>query len=452
MPDAVICASDHMAIGCTNRLMERGINVPSQVIVTGYDATPEAAVNEPAITTYIPDICISSGEAVNMLRSAMEPDAEILSADRTTGSGLKICSSCGCPENLSYIKRRLNGILYNSVSNYTDDSEFYRVNIAKLLDSYMFESFTGSQDVLDCFNKIFASDYLIMPYDAFYLCLKEHWLNTDDCTINGYPSVMNNPICCVSQNSVKEGQPDPRHLSIYNDHLFDTSEMLPQLYDEREYPCAFYFVPVHFSNETLGYAVLRNRLDQPEKLGTVFHNWLRNVNNALEMIRVQHRLTMFSERDAMTGLLNRRGMELRLDELNSHATASSSWLVFVIDMDGLKYINDTFGHSEGDKGISIIASAARQIARSDEICVRAGGDEFYVIGVGEYNMIDAIVRIQKFNQALAEENKLNRPYELSASIGYCCEPVNSGIGFDGALKLADSRMYEDKIKRKKERK
>lgn len=154
----------------------------------------------------------------------------------------------------------------------------------------------------------------------------------------------------------------------------------------------------------------------------------------------------------MTGLYNRRGMEARVRSMAAKGGVRDSWLVFVIDMDGLKFINDTYGHSEGDYGIAAVASASGQIARSSEICVRAGGDEFYIIGLGEYNYIDAIVRIEKFNLALAEENKAEKPYEISASIGFCCEPFSSGADINDVIRLADGRMYESKVERKKARK
>lgn len=448
-PDAVICASDHMAIGLANRLASHGIKIPEDIIVTGYDATSEAVINSITITSYQPEISKAAAEAVNAIRRQIEPGAEIL-PPAVGDTGLKICSSCGCPENLRYIKQRLNSSLYNVNHNYNDPDVNRSTDISRLLDSYMFESFTGSESVLDCLEKISDSVYLIKPFEWYYLCLEEHWLDDNMCDTEGYSSVMN---CVIGSYNARCAE-DYRfsHVNAGTAYEFDTSLMLPALYEEREKPCVFYFVPMHFKDKALGYSVLQCECGQKRKIGTVFRNWIRNVNNALEMIRVQDRLTAFSERDAMTGLYNRRGMERRLGEMTAKAADRDSWLVFVIDMDGLKFINDTYGHSEGDYGISAIASASGQIVRTSEICVRAGGDEFYIIGLGEYNFIDAVVRIEKFNEALAEENKAGKPYEISASIGFCCEPVSSGVDINDIIRLADGRMYESKVQRKKERK
>ena len=451
MPEAIICASDHMAIGLANRLVKHGIKIPEQIIITGYDATSEAAINTPTITTYVPDVAKSTAEAVNFLRKAIEPDKEILPALHTADNGMRLCSSCGCPENLMYIKKRLNDSIFNINHNFNDNNMQDKVDISLLLDSYMYENFTASSDIEDCMWKIYGSDYLIRPYGDFYLCLTENWINADDMTEKGYPPVMNNVIHTVPTNTF-EAPSEKQHLSLDSTHIFDTKLMLPQLYDDRDVPSVFYFAPVHFANHTLGYSVLRCDLTQEHKIGCVYKNWLRNVNNALETVRIRYQLLKFSHRDVMTGLYNRRGMDDMLKKFNEKASLADNWLIFVIDMDGLKFINDNYGHSEGDYGITSIALAAQQICRSNEICVRAGGDEFYIVGLGDYSMVDALVRIENFNQLIEETNKTSgKPYKLSASIGYCCEPYSSGINFHEAVHIADGRMYENKVARKKQR-
>ena len=88
------------------------------------------------------------------------------------------------------------------------------------------------------------------------------------------------------------------------------------------------------------------------------------------MTRVRTKLTMYSEFDAMTGLMNRRGMEHRLTGMLGK---QPMMFACVLDMDGLKYINDNFGHAEGDSAIIELAHAARSITMPGEICIRAGG-------------------------------------------------------------------------------
>ncbi|MBQ5333922.1 MAG: GGDEF domain-containing protein [Oscillospiraceae bacterium] len=451
-PEAVICASDHMAIGLVNRLAENGIRVPEDIIVTGYDATSEAVLNDITITTCVPDVASAAAKAVNFLREQIEPGEEVIPVSSHKNSGLRICSSCGCPENMAYMKSRLNDSLIRSNPNYGQKGIEDRVDINMLLESYMFENFAGSVDAYDCLDKIFGSDYLIRPYERFWLCLREEWLSSDEQSENGYPEKMRTVIFRRPQNPWEECSEDC-YFSENGGEVFDTKLMLPQMWEDRDKPQVFYFASVHYIDCSLGYAVVQCSLTEKHIIGNVFRNWLRNVSSALEMIRVRTRLRMFSERDAMTGLYNRRGMETELEKLLRNAKSSDKLMVFVIDMDGLKIINDTYGHSEGDYGIRAIANIFRQIARNDDICVRAGGDEFYIIGVGDYNSIDALVRVQRFNQALEEANKTAaKPYEISASIGYCCESISHQIAIDELLRIADGRMYENKTARKKQRK
>lgn len=451
-PDAVICASDHMAIGLANRLAKNGIRVPEDIIVTGYDATAEAALNDITITTCVPDVISAAAKAVNMIRSQIEPDEEVFPVTAPKHGGLRICSSCGCPENMAYVKKRLNDSLIHSNWNYGDKDIEDRVDINMLLESYVFESFAGSVDAHDCLDKIYRMVYLIKPFERFWLCLKEEWLSSDEEAAAGYPDKMSIVVYRHLMHDFNDN-PEGCYISENSGEIFDTRLMLPQLWEECDEPRVYYFAPVHYNEYSLGYAVVECALKQEHIIGNVYRNWLRNVSSALEMIRVRSRLQMFSERDAMTGLYNRRGMDKELDKLLKKAKPSDKLMVFVIDMDGLKSINDTYGHSEGDYGIRAIANVSRQIAKNDDICVRAGGDEFYIIGVGDYNSIDALVRIQRFSQALEETDKAaGKPYEISASIGYCCESLSHRIAIDELLRIADGRMYENKIARKKQRK
>ena len=451
MPEAVVCASDHMAIGLVNRLAEHGIKVPEQVIVTGYDGTAEAVLNDISITTCIPDIGSAAAKAVNVLREQIEPESEVIPVRPIKDKGLRICSSCGCPENMAYVKECLNNSLFRTNWNYNDKGIEDHVDINMLLESYMFENFAGSVDIEDCLYKIFVSDYLIRPYGRFYLCLTEEWLNSDEQPAKGYPDKMKTVIYKRPWNESGDKFEDIYYSNSKGEE-FETKLMLPRMWEEREEPAVFYFAPVHYIKDTLGYSVIECSLTQEHIIGNVYRNWLRNVSSALEMIRVRTRLQMFSERDAMTGLYNRRGMEKELEKLLRNADPSDKMLVFVIDMDGLKFINDTYGHTEGDYGIRTIANVTRQITKNDEICVRAGGDEFYIIGLGDYSSIDALIRVQQFNQAIEETDKATtKPYEISASIGYCCESLSHRIAFAELLRIADGRMYENKAARKKQR-
>ena len=115
-------------------------------------------------------------------------------------------------------------------------------------------------------------------------------------------------------------------------------------------------------------------------------------------------------------------------------------------------MNDTFGHSEGDFGIRAVCDALQSIAKSNEICVRSGGDEFFLVGVGPYRKEDEAERAGEFAAAVAKASeRAAKPYTISASIGCAVFPDCRAISLDNALSEADERMYRYKVKNRRHR-
>ena len=116
--------------------------------------------------------------------------------------------------------------------------------------------------------------------------------------------------------------------------------------------------PTSFTDDTIGFAVLQTAMDAKRSADAISTLWLRNVNNSLHMIRVVSKLIDYSIHDSMTGLLNRRGMEMMYSRRRKRIAPDDNIIVWVIDMDGLKYINDHFGHESGD----IVSSPLRRLS------------------------------------------------------------------------------------------
>ena len=293
-------------------------------------------------------------------------------------------------------------------------------------------------------DRVLAEMHLIRAF--YYFLAIDCWGNIPYSVSNeekGYPEQMNIAIHTVPTDEFSLG--DGQHYTVRNDHMFDTEKLLPYLNEEHE-PSVFYFVPMHFSDIRFGYSVLQCALGQKRKTAAVFHNWIRNVGNALEMIRSKNRLTILANRDEMTGLFNRRGMEHELGKIDM-SSQTDEWLVYVVDMDGLKYINDTFGHPEGDFALKTVSAAIMSIARLDDICVRAGGDEFYIVGAGPYDEEQCRRRYDDFLKNLDNMSRnAGKPYPVLASIGFAHGPLSRDI--DDVLSEADVKMYESKLEMK----
>ena len=449
LPDAVICLSDHMALGLINRLKKNNINVPEDVIVTGFGAVREAAINTPPLTSYVPSQAKTGAEAVDYLRSMIDPAASIMQYKEKADELLKLGTSCGCEEDFDYTRAYFKeqfGTKYN-----TDDASIWNnINMTMLQESYMAETLTGAETPEVCLGKIYESKYLLKPYQRFYICLNENWLNTDDNIIEGYSDTMLLAISAES-NSKLHGKLNHVFVGEGRERTFNKSEMLPAFTEDLKEgfidPQVFYFAPIHFGQISLGYAVLQNDLNNPGFIGEVFRNYLRNINNALEMSRTKYRSIYLAEHDSMTGLKNRRGLEFSIRQKIENAPDDAKIFAIVIDMDGLKNRNDTYGHAEGDNGIMVIANAVRSITETGEVCARDGGDEFVVLGVGGYTEQQLREKLSRFRGYLETANEtMSIPVE--ASIGYSLSALDKNEGYQLILDKADAKMYEDKQSKK----
>ena len=146
------------------------------------------------------------------------------------------------------------------------------------------------------------------------------------------------------------------------------------------------------------------------------------------------RLRELSRTDVLTGIMNRNEMNNRIDELREGKARIDRLGIVFADLNGLKRVNDQFGHVEGDRMLKESAAVLRQVFAGDEI-YRAGGDEFMIItrGVEEEELRKRCDEIKRH----AAEYKY-----VSFAAGYCV--ISDSREIRTALKTADERMYRDK--------
>ena len=120
--------------------------------------------------------------------------------------------------------------------------------------------------------------------------------------------------------------------------------------------------------------------------------------------------------------------------------------IVLCDLDGLKYINDTFSHHEGDNAISVVAEALRTVCR-DGLSCRYGGDELVAVLPNaddpDYIRTRILDHLHTYNQWA------KKPYEVSASIGVY---TTTDSNFESMFAAADALMYQDKLGKKHRRK
>jgi two-component system cell cycle response regulator len=166
---------------------------------------------------------------------------------------------------------------------------------------------------------------------------------------------------------------------------------------------------------------------------------------AIERQRVQVELFNLSFSDDLTGLYNRRGfLTLTHHQIKLSYRTGKSFLVAFIDLDGMKQINDTFGHQEGNHALVETANILRDSFRQCDILARIGGDEFavFVADATQDNIDTVRQRVwQKLELCNADPS---RRYNLSFSVGIVPANGSEGCDLEEILMRADAAMYEQK--------
>ncbi len=186
---------------------------------------------------------------------------------------------------------------------------------------------------------------------------------------------------------------------------------------------------------------------------------LELIKNEQELITVLNRnnlrLSRESEHDELTGAYNRRGFMNNLEQQINGMLQSGRYdnraVLYYMDMDGLKYINDTFGHDDGDFAIKSITEILTK-AFEKGIIGRQGGDEFlgfcFMEEMGISEPAEMIMRVESIMDEFNAD--AGKPYKLNISIGYCEFNIDSETmkKLPEYMEAADVMLYENKRRHK----
>ncbi|MCD7728014.1 MAG: GGDEF domain-containing protein [Ruminococcus sp.] len=429
VPQALVCANDRMAMFFIERFTELGHKVPEEIAVVGYDGITESRDNVPTICTYKgPDAQLGADGFSKLYELMTGKKCETINLH----SGFVIRGeSCGCLEDNSTKVR----IMRQNTRIEQNRREYFRT-------ANVFENLSRTDTFNDFITYLgqtiytFAAGKKECKYD---LCLCKDWdsmASDENYITKGYGKVVQS-VC--------------KDLEERFD--FDPNEIYPLMWEEKDYSSIYYFFPVHFNDRCLGYSVVWYD-GHVDVCGRTFWDWHKAVTNAIEFRRVRicleslNRITYLNSiKDKLTGIYNRSGFEKYADEFMQAAKETGKKLMLIsCDMDGLKYVNDTFGHLEGDVSLRIIANGLSYVCLSNEICARVGGDEFMVIGYGDYN--DTVVKetISQFEKYLDRYNLANNnKYKVAASTGYVVCDIDKNTTLNQLERIADELMYVNKF-------
>ncbi|MGV8980692.1 diguanylate cyclase [Clostridium sp.] len=152
--------------------------------------------------------------------------------------------------------------------------------------------------------------------------------------------------------------------------------------------------------------------------------------------------------DELTGIFNRRGFYMHGGSLYKAAAITGGKAIMCFgDVDGLKKINDTYGHQEGDEAILTTALLIRESFGLDDIVARIGGDEFIIIAANKSSENEINLTRERINFNFNKYNSLsNKPYKLTLSLGFSVYSPDVNLSFDQLIKDADKELYNQKNK------
>ncbi|HYQ43833.1 MAG TPA: diguanylate cyclase [Polyangiaceae bacterium] len=216
--------------------------------------------------------------------------------------------------------------------------------------------------------------------------------------------------------------------------------------------------PVLIGNEVV--AVLEfysERTEEPDlRLLTLMGNIGTQLGRVVERERARADTLKWAEeirnlsiRDELTGLYNRRGfLELARLIIQQTDRARGSALLFFLDLNGMKQINDQLGHEEGDHALQDTAGVLRATFRASDVVARLGGDEFVAL-LPEATSEQLVLFTRRIEAAIASRNQEpNQRFRLSVSVGGTLYDSARPESIEALLVKADALMYEEKRARK----
>ena len=444
VPDAIICANDFMAITASSFLQNMGVSIPQDCIVTGFDGIKQTEYLPPHITTCKQDFDKMGSMLIDVIKRLC--DGEDVQGDFNVDFNIIYSQSCGCKK-----------ICEHDASG----------SIASLLESLRLSDERQKMltYALNYIPRIAEINYLprmLMDKFKFRTCVFA--INENIFEPPYFGSNYRGKDCFSSNVNIlyhRYGKTEYPQCTIPTEMLLPRYDVIMDNTDPIIVCCA------NFTDIVMGYCVFQPEIDIDEY--DKVHSVMATVGSALgsfsgrmqirsinrKLMNANEELQKLSQRDYMTGLLNRRGFFEQLDDkLTQPETYGSTFLFISADLDELKYINDNFGHSEGDNAIITVGKALLSSSLQDEICARFGGDEFGVAIIIEDQNPDSFYKgfKRRFLEYLDRYNRESgKPYKVKASIGFHYDLINGDLDTELTIKTADEMMYDYKKKHKRKR-
>ncbi len=444
LPQAIVFSNDYMALSVGDELIKRGYSIPDDVCISGFDDIEEAQMYIPPLTSVKVPFDRMAIAALDMAISLANGNK--IPQNQWCENEMHYRGTCGCNKH----QVEFNKDIYHR-------QMLSMRNIAKQA-IYMQSDFNRVSTEDECFDYVveFLAD---ADVESYFICLKKQDFSEEEVEKYFASHDGNTPMERAAAASKKERMVtlrlfvDKKEGVVKEDIVFDKQDVLPPKYADRLQNKLSIVAPIHSMNEAYGYIVFQMSDDPDaipnekyELLCMYFGDTLRRIYMHQNMLSVRDAMHLYL-RDPLTNIYNRRGFEQNFVVISNWAKQEGVGLAVVsMDMDGLKEINDQYGHKSGDFALCGIAGSLKSALRGKEFCARIGGDEFEAV-----LLLDTPDRIEEFKKtfadAVAQVNaEIEEDYTLQASIGIFVAEQQATMA--EYMHSADVLMYENKRQKK----
>ena len=430
---AVVCIHDVCAFGLCLEAQDRGLRVPEDLKLCSVNCSGNSIAWAPGIT----GIDRMDGKAAALACELMDQmlSGKEISRENTYSGEVRYLSSCGCAFSPSSYEGRAD-IFRRLVIN--------KVDAAKQIGGMM--QFNNALEDVESLSQLAANIRRMMAgigCQSYFCCLNENDLayiesDREDTKEKGKAPYYDT-MTVLTGESARTGEISGASFQLKN--LFPAP---PQAGD------ILVVLPIHYISRSFGYMVFLNemlpvdnyhyRICQ-DSIGSSIDNLHRHMVQKSAIAE----LDLLHMQDQLTGLQNRFAFKRFRDR---YILSPGGYTTVLMDIDGLKTINDHFGHLAGNNAISIAAKVIRESVGAEDLVIRYGGDEFLILShdakaaywEGRRKEID-----RKLEDIAARQQL---PYSFGVSLGYAISSADAPLSIEQSLELADQAMYENKKQRK----
>lgn len=433
--DAIVCANDQLATAVINSLFEIGINVPEEVLVTGFDHDYDGQIYYPSLSTVDPNHYLMGGKTAELIEDILEGRPVRHNQMITVPSVFSINESCCGGECDNSLQREL------FLRNMPRTKELEHVRELRIHEIEWAISRSEKIENLSPMLKQLLHTSSWSEGDSFHILIDPAFGDFDNCNVEDsryiFPDEMNVIV------SKEDGIP-------FEGSVLKTRDLIPG-YKGTGINHVYTFMSLFPEEFSCGYIVMRDNTNYLQK--NIFRRFCEAITRSLESCLKNIQLNILNEKlselmqqDALTLVKNRIAYEKYLEslseEIKEHGT--DDFAIVMFDVNNLKQINDKFGHDMGDVYLKNCCKLICDSFKRSPI-FRIGGDEFVAILHDEdLNNREALIKIMREKMAEMATLDLNIWEKISIASGMAEYKKGSNDSIKDVIKRADILMYENK--------